>query len=405
MILGGLALVAALGIAALVAVLGCGGTTDPPRSGGEPPEDPPPTIPLGPYVPGESYFGRNNYIEYVAGNAPLIYSAPHGGALLPSEIPDRTASRCGTEVMTNTDLNTIELVRAMQARHFARFGTYPHLIINHLGRRKLDANRADAAAACGDAEALIALGEWHEFIDIAKTAVTETSARGWYMDMHGHGHSIQRLELGYLLTGAQLDRSDLSSLAAADALASLTGHRREALWETLAVDEPTRLALPATIVAPPPLAAPTEGQEIVGDYETMGLTLRRHPLALLRERLKERCIRSAEEVAESRHGQFIRTAGIVTCRQRPATASGVTMSSCDAVTSSCSRRRAMSSSTVPPRAAPEASTPRPIASHGFSIVLLPRGYEDRSQARLPAPPMRPSAITLNMRTCSSAPRS
>jgi len=122
---------------------------------------------------------------------------------------------------------------------------------------------------------------------------------------------------------AGLERSDLSCLAAADALASVAGHRREALWETLAVDAPTRLALPAAVVAPPKLEAPTEGQEIVGDYDSLGLTLRRHPLALLRAKLARRRIHSAEEVANSRNGQILRTAGIVTCRQRPATASGV----------------------------------------------------------------------------------
>ncbi len=120
-----------------------------------------------------------------------------------------------------------------------------------------------------------------------------------------------------------LDRRDLSALAAADALASLAGHRRTALWETLAVDEATRLALPAIPAESPPLLEPTEGENIVADYETVGLTLRRHPLALLRDRLKKRRIRTAEEVAQSRHGQLIRAAGIVTCRQRPATASGV----------------------------------------------------------------------------------
>jgi error-prone DNA polymerase len=73
----------------------------------------------------------------------------------------------------------------------------------------------------------------------------------------------------------------------------------------------------------PRLVAPTEGDEIVGDYATLGLTLRRHPLALLRERLKKRRIHTAAEVAESRNGQLINTAGLVTCRQRPATASGV----------------------------------------------------------------------------------
>jgi error-prone DNA polymerase len=122
---------------------------------------------------------------------------------------------------------------------------------------------------------------------------------------------------------ADLDRGDLSALAAADALASLTGHRREALWETLAVDEATRLEMPALPGELPSLAAPTEGDNIVADYATLGLTLRRHPLALLRERLKKQRIHTATEVANSRNGQFIRAAGIVTCRQRPATASGV----------------------------------------------------------------------------------
>lgn len=122
---------------------------------------------------------------------------------------------------------------------------------------------------------------------------------------------------------AKLDRGDLSALAAADALASLAGHRREALWETLAVDEATRLEMPAVPVAPPALKVPSEGENIVGDYDALGLTLRRHPLALLREKLKKKNMRTATEIANARHGQLIRTAGIVTCRQRPATASGV----------------------------------------------------------------------------------
>lgn len=199
-----------LAILALLTATGCGVSTAPQPRATALPDEPAFAIPAGPYTPGQSYFGRNNYIEYVAGNAPVIYSAPHGGALTPSEIPDRTAANCGGEATTGTDLNTVELVRAMQARHFARFGTYPHIIINHLARRKLDANRTAEEAACGDAEALIALGEWHAFIDVAKAAVEQASGRGWYMDMHGHGHSIQRLELGYLLTGAQLDLSNAS---------------------------------------------------------------------------------------------------------------------------------------------------------------------------------------------------
>ncbi|MBK6982725.1 MAG: error-prone DNA polymerase [Betaproteobacteria bacterium] len=123
---------------------------------------------------------------------------------------------------------------------------------------------------------------------------------------------------------ASLEKSDLASLARADALATLAGHRREALWSTLAVDTATRLAIPAgEEVAAANLEAPTEGQEVAGDYACLGLTLRRHPLAILRGRLKTRGLRTAEEVSAARHGEWIRTSGIVTCRQRPATASGV----------------------------------------------------------------------------------
>ena len=168
------------------------------------------TEPEASYTPGTSYFGRNNYIEYVAGDAPVIFTAAHGGALTPASIPDRTDAACGGSATTTTDLNTIELVRAMQQRYFARFGKYPHVIINHLARRKLDANRVGIEAACGNAEAATALTEWHYFIDAAKSAVLKSSGKGWYMDMHGHGHTIQRLELGYLLSSAQLDLSDAS---------------------------------------------------------------------------------------------------------------------------------------------------------------------------------------------------
>jgi hypothetical protein len=167
-----------------------------------------PTIAPGPYTPGKSYFGRNDYIEYVAGNAPLIYSAAHGGSLTPSEIADRTDARCGGSATTSTDLNTRALALAMQARHFARFGNYPHVIINNLHRRKLDANRDILEGACNDAAALIAWKEFHDFMNVAKAAVLAAHGRGWYMDMHGHGHDIQRLELGWLISGAALRLPD-----------------------------------------------------------------------------------------------------------------------------------------------------------------------------------------------------
>ena len=166
-----------------------------------PPVTPPPVVPIT-YVAGQSYFGRNSYVEYIAGNAPVILTAPHGGALSPSSIPDRTAGACGGSATTVTDANTLELVRTMQTRYAARFGTYPHVILSHLSRRKLDPNRLQPEAACGNAEAATALSEWHSYIDLAKREVLKMQGKGW--------QAVPRLELGYLLTAAQLNGTDAS---------------------------------------------------------------------------------------------------------------------------------------------------------------------------------------------------
>jgi error-prone DNA polymerase len=75
--------------------------------------------------------------------------------------------------------------------------------------------------------------------------------------------------------------------------------------------------------ATPMLRAPTEGQSIVADYNSIGLTLRRHPLALLRERLQRLRLKSSAQIRAMRHGDMARIAGIVIGRQHPGTANGV----------------------------------------------------------------------------------
>jgi error-prone DNA polymerase len=124
---------------------------------------------------------------------------------------------------------------------------------------------------------------------------------------------------------AQLDRGDLNALAAAGAFAGITGNRRQALWHVSGVEAPLPL-LPELHIAEatPLLTAPTEGQDIVADYQSVGLTLGRHPLALLRKRLHRERIVSASELRELSAGLQVRTAGLVITRQRPSSASGVT---------------------------------------------------------------------------------
>ncbi|MFO1418493.1 MAG: error-prone DNA polymerase [Methylotetracoccus sp.] len=128
-----------------------------------------------------------------------------------------------------------------------------------------------------------------------------------------------------LSTRARLERRDLEMLAAADALRGLAGHRRRAFWEAAGVEAPTPLQpSPEFAEAEPLLRAPREQDDIIADYATLGASLRRHPLALLRPRL-ERCgVRPAADLCFLRSGSMARVAGLVVCRQRPQTASGVT---------------------------------------------------------------------------------
>ncbi|MEN8260215.1 MAG: OB-fold nucleic acid binding domain-containing protein, partial [Pseudomonadota bacterium] len=122
-----------------------------------------------------------------------------------------------------------------------------------------------------------------------------------------------------------LERRDLECLAAADALAGLSGNRHRAFWAVSGTEKPTPLfSTPAAEETMPLLPTPREGVNIIADYASVGLTLRRHPLSLLRERLARRGIRTAEEIQKIRNGAVARAAGLVICRQRPLTASGVT---------------------------------------------------------------------------------
>ncbi|MEF7616959.1 error-prone DNA polymerase [Aquincola sp. MAHUQ-54] len=122
---------------------------------------------------------------------------------------------------------------------------------------------------------------------------------------------------------AALDQHDMRLLAGADALQSLAGHRRQQVWEASALRRPPQLLRDAPVEEDLlELPHAPEGEEIVFDYQTTGLTLRRHPLALLRERLAQRHALSAEQLMRLPNGREVTTCGIVTLRQQPSTAKG-----------------------------------------------------------------------------------
>ncbi len=128
---------------------------------------------------------------------------------------------------------------------------------------------------------------------------------------------------------AQLNKGEMDALVAANALVSIAGHRYQAHWQAQAIEESRPLfqareqtaayALHDNIELP----APSEAQNLLADYNSTGLTLNRHPMALLREQQPfDRC-KQAIQLQGLNHGRFVRVAGIVTGRQRPGSASGV----------------------------------------------------------------------------------
>jgi error-prone DNA polymerase len=145
-----------------------------------------------------------------------------------------------------------------------------------------------------------------------KAIADQRAAAGAYADVEDLAHRVN------------LPKRSMELLARAGALATLAGHRRVAHWGALGIERlPGALAGNSARERPLTLAAPSEGEDIVADYRGMGLTLGRHPLALLRSRLNRLKAHPAAALGKLQSGSKIRVAGIVTHRQRPETASGV----------------------------------------------------------------------------------
>ena len=127
-----------------------------------------------------------------------------------------------------------------------------------------------------------------------------------------------------LARAAGLGQGELRLLDGAGALSTLAGHRHKARWETLAVEASSPLLDDVGVTeATPMLRVPSEGDDLVADHRSLGLSLGRHPMAMLRPVLSRRHLCDAAAVRVARHGDAMRAAGLVINRQRPSTASGV----------------------------------------------------------------------------------
>lgn len=175
-----------------------------------------------------------------------------------------------------------------------------------------------ATPAPGDAQAsapLVRLG-----LRLVSGLPEAAAARIVKARTHGAFVSTQDLALR-----AALDPGDLKALASADALQSLSGHRRQQVWDASALKSAPPLLRNAPVHEDLLcLTAASEGEEVRFDYAALGLTLRTHPLSLLRSELLKMKLLTAAQLQQLPTGRQVRAGGLVTMRQSPGTAKGVT---------------------------------------------------------------------------------
>jgi hypothetical protein len=214
------------------------------------------------------------HVEIVLGSLPIIVSVPHGGSLRQSEIPDREGctdlpvgpGEDGRACTSTTDPDTIELARAISSAFEGETGRRPHLVICHLHRAKVDANREIGEATQGHPGAALAWRAYHDGIGAAARDVVARYGSGLYIDLHAHGHPSSRVEMGYGLSGKDLRCSDatISGFAERSTLRHVMKRTRASFAEVLRgrTSLGGRIGLPAV---PSPATPAPEGADYYGD--------------------------------------------------------------------------------------------------------------------------------------------
>lgn len=151
---------------------------------------------------GDVYTGKNDWVQCTVGNMPLIISIPHGGTLKPDTIADRECP----DAVTVRDMNTIALGMRISEEMKSELNKRPYLIVSNLSRKKLDQNRNIEEATCGNDQVKPAWKLFHNWIDTALHKAVEKYGFALYIDLHGHGHAKQRIEIGYRLSKGALKK-------------------------------------------------------------------------------------------------------------------------------------------------------------------------------------------------------
>ena len=140
-----------------------------------------------------------DFVEFRAGNYPLLLIAPHGGDLKPQWITDRD---CENAVVTQDQYTlgiALQIERALQ-----EMGIRPYMVVAKIHRLKIDLNRSLETSHCEDDTSNDLWRLFHRQVEDYRQTIIDIYGRGLIIDIHGHGHPNQRIELGYLLTSQHL---------------------------------------------------------------------------------------------------------------------------------------------------------------------------------------------------------
>jgi len=209
------------------------------------------------------------------GTLPIVIVAPHGGDLSPDSLPVRSCTGC----VTANDTHTQPLAREIADAFERRIGRRPFLVINRLHRSRFDGNRDRAEATANHAPLFPVWDFWQASIDSARGRASRVHSRALLIDLHGHGHAIPRLELGYLMTAGQLRLPDdqLFPALGSSSIAELEKRRPAGDSGAVLVRGPRSLGSRLVALGVPAVPSDVTPAPLIGeDYFNGGYNTARH---------------------------------------------------------------------------------------------------------------------------------
>jgi len=231
---------------------------------------------------GDVLFDENRWVEVIVGDMPLVIAVPHGGAVKPDEVSDR-----GCKGVKQTDRNTIQTARAIEAAFVKKYNKRPFIVISHIARVKVDQNRDLPEATCGNPLSEKAWYSFHSRVDTALALAVEQFGDAVFIDLHGHGHPNQRLELGYALTKEDLTEAfndqNLEALAKRSSLKNIVRKNANVNFKELLFGKDAfgSLMYKRSILVTPSIQDPhpvNEEKFFAGGFNTRKYTSEKYPM-------------------------------------------------------------------------------------------------------------------------------